>query len=534
MVVGRNGTGKSFFMNLPKILYYGKLDNFKKTEIANRINLHAWIKGIDEISPTTTVTIERGFSPSDLKVFKYGLGEEPNESNDIGKSGIVNYQDYIDLEVTGLPYHIFSNIISLSVNDFKSFISMTPNDKRIIIDKLFAMEIINKMNELIKKDLRDIKTNMDLFDREMLSLKANIDVAVNELQKLKDKVTEDNTSKILQLSQQLEQYKPKLQEGYNKKREWEAKRDEINEAYKIFTQQKLKLQHEIKDLNKQMDLFNQEKCPTCATPFNDTRFDLIKEQLQIDIKTKNEKIENVNADESKYTNALNKINQGLITINNFIIQIQTTYNTLESEMKKLKIDKPKEFASIQNIISENTIKITSVNEEKVKIDEDFKYLIILEQLYSDTGAKKKILTYYLPTLNKEIAYTLHELHFPYSLIFNSEFEPELQHLGIEIGVDTLSTSEKKSIDLAVLISIIRMLKRKYPSLNIFMLDEVLSSLDNDKIFDVLGVLKNTSKEMNMNIFIMNHSDLPPEHFSWKIEINKDDGFSDMKIIDLEN
>jgi DNA repair exonuclease SbcCD ATPase subunit len=223
----------------------------------------------------------------------------------------------------------------------------------------------------------------------------------------------------------------------------------------------------------------------------------------------------------------------LTTINNFIIQVQTTYNTIESEMNKLKIDKPKEFSSIQNIISENTIKITSVNEEKTKIDDDYKYLEILEQLYSDSGAKKKILAYYLPTLNKEIAFSLHELHFPYSLLFNAEFEPELQHLGIEIGVDTLSTSEKKSIDLAVLISIIRMMKRKYPSLNIFMLDEVLSSLDNDKIHDVLGVLKNTSKEMNMNIFIMNHSDLPPDYFSYKIEINKDDGFSDMTIINLE-
>ena len=273
MVVGRNGCGKSTFVELPKILYYGKLDKFKKDELANRLNHYGYIKGLDEVSPDTNVVIERHLSPSDLRVFKFAPGEEPNDNNDIGKSGIVNYQDYIDLEVTGLPYHIFSNIISLSINDFKSFISMTPNDKRIIIDKLFAMEIINKMSELIKKDLRDIKTNMDMFDREMLSLKGNINVAVLELQKLKNRVSEDNTSKILQLSQQLEQYKPKLNEGYKKQREWESKRDEITKSYRIFNQQKSKLQHEINDLNNKMHLFNQEKCPTCETPFNDTRFD---------------------------------------------------------------------------------------------------------------------------------------------------------------------------------------------------------------------------------------------------------------------
>jgi DNA repair exonuclease SbcCD ATPase subunit len=521
MVLGKNGNGKSFFVNLPKILYYGRLDRFKKDEIANRLNKHGWIRGEDQVSPDTVITIERNFSAIDLRVDK-------NEE-DIGKSGILNYQDYIDLEVTGLPYHIFSNIISLSINEFKSFISMTPHDKRIIIDKLFAMEIINKMNELVKKDLRDVKTNMDLFDREILTLKNNIDIAVKELQKLKDKVAQDNTVKILELAKQLELYKPKLEEGISKKKLYEGKRDEINKSYNIFQQERMKVQHEIKHLESQIELFKQEKCPTCATPFNDTRFDLIKGKLKEEITRKRESLIAINSDEAKYTAALDKIKAGLVTINNFIIQVQTTYNTIEKEMNKLKIDKPKEFSSIQNIISENTINLTTKNDEKVKYDEEYKYLAILEQLYSDAGVKKKILESYLPTLNKEIAYTLLELHFPYNLTFNSDFEPELHHLGIEIGVDTLSTGEKKRVDLAVLISIIRMLKRKYPGLNIFMLDEVLSSIDGDGIYDIIGLLQKITREMNMNIFVINHSPLPIEQFDYRIEINKNAGFSDLTI-----
>lgn len=521
MVVGKNGNGKSFFVNLPKILYYGRLEKFKKDEIANRLNKHGYIKGEDEIAPGTIVIIERNFSPTDLRVDK-------NEE-DIGKAGILNYQDYIDLEVTGLPYHIFSNIISLSVNDFKSFISMTPHDKRIIIDKLFAMEIINKMNELVKKDLRDVKTNMDMFDREIITLKNNIDIAVKELQKLKDQVTQDNTTKITELAKQLQLYKPKLEEGFHKKRLYEGKRDQITKSYNIFQQQRMKIKHEIEHLEIQMDLFNQEKCPTCATPFNDTRFDLIKSELKEEICKKQDQLLAINSDENKYTTALEKIKQGLNTINNFIIQVQTTYNTIEKEMNILKITKPKEFSSIQNIISENTINLTQKSEEKVKFDEEYKYLAILEQLYSDTGVKKKILESYLPTLNKEIAYTLSELHFPYDLTFNSDFEPDLFHLGIQIGVDTLSTGEKKRVDLAVLISIIRMLKRKYPSLNIFMLDEVLSSIDGDGIFDIIGLLQKITREMNMNIFVINHSILPIEQFDYRIEINKNAGFSDLII-----
>ena len=533
MVLGKNGNGKSFFVNLPKVLYYGKLDKFKKDEIANRMNKHGWIKGSISVNPSTEVTIERKISPSDLRVHKYSPGEEPDDDNDIGKSGIANYQSYIDTEVTGLPYHIFSNIISLSVNDFKSFISMTPNDKRIIIDKLFAMEIINKMNELVKNDLRDIKMNMSLFDREIVSLKNNINSAVKELAKLEEQVTKDNTNRIHEISSQLTAYKPKLQEGYKKRNEYISKKQEITQSYNIFLQQKTKVTQEISQINRQITLYDKDKCPTCETPFSEARFELIKEQLNNDIKEKKGSLENIKKSEDTYTIAFTKLEDAINKINEFIIKYESAFKTLEGELNRLKADKPKEFGSIRNIISRNSSDLSKKEEEKVKYDDDFKYLAMLEEIYSDTGVKKKILESYLPTLNKEIEYTLNELHFPYSLSFDSDFEPQLFQLGLEISVDTLSTGEKKRVDLAVLISIIRMLKRKFPSLNIFMLDEVLSSIDGDGIYDIIGLLQSISKEMNINIFIINHSPLPIEHFDFSIAISKNAGFSDIEVEELD-
>jgi len=533
MVLGKNGNGKSFFVNLPKVLYYGKLDKFKKDEIANRMNKHGWVRGEISVNPTTDVTIERKLSPSDLRVHKYSPGEEPTDDNDIGKSGIANYQQYIDAEVTGLPYHIFSNIISLSVNDFKSFISMTPHDKRIIIDKLFAMEVINKMNNLVKTDLRDIKMNMTLFDREILSFKNNISSAVKELAKLEEQVNKDNTDRIQDITKQLTAYKPKLQEGYKKRNEYISKKQEITTSYNTFLQQKTKLSQEIKEINRQITLYEKDKCPTCETPFSEARFALIKEDLNAKIKEKETSLETVKKSEETYTIAFKKLEDGINKINEFIIQYESAYKTLEAELNRLKADKPKEFGSIRNIIDRNSKQLSQKEKDKVKYDDDFKYLAILEEIYSDAGVKKKILESYLPTLNKEIEYTLHELHFPYSLNFNSDFDPSLMQLGLDIGVDTLSTGEKKRVDLAVLISIIRMLKRKYPSLNIFMLDEVLSSIDGDGIYDIIGLLQSISKEMNINIFIINHSPLPIEHFDFKIQISKNAGFSDIEVEELD-
>jgi len=533
MVLGKNGHGKSFVVNLPKILYYGRLDKFKKEDIANRINKHGWVKGEIETSPGTFVTIERNISPADLKVYKYMQGEEPNEDNDIGKAGIKNYQDYIDLEVTGLPYHIFSNIISLSVNDFKSFISMTPSDKRIIIDKLFAMEIINRMNDLVKKDLREAKINIDLYDREIVSLQNAIKGAQKELEKLKKTVAEDNTKRLEAIREKMLEYKPKLEDAYKKQKSYQDKQDEIRVAQKQFLEQKSKLQSSIKEINKKIGLYQQDKCPTCETPFNDKRFELVRGELDETIKKKQTDLNVLLSGESKYDEALKKIQETLSKINEYIVQVRTAFSTLQKEFNQLKGDKPQEFQSIENIISKNSETIQKKETEKTVLDDKYKYMAILSDLYSDNGVKKRILESYLPTLNKEIEFTLQELHFPYELKFNSDFEPKLNHLGIEVNVETLSTGEKKRVDLAVLISIIRMLKRKYPSLNIFMLDEVLSSIDGDGIYDIIGLLRNTAKELMMNIFIINHSPLPVEYFSYRVEIQKNAGFSDMTIEKLD-
>ena len=521
MVLGKNGNGKSFVVNLPKILYYGRLDKFKKDDIANRLNKHGWISGEIQVNPTTNIMIERRFSPTDLIVEKDG--------EDIGKSGINSYQDYIDNEVTGLPYHIFSNIISLSVNEFKSFISMNPHDKRIIIDKLFAMEIINDMNKLVKEDLRKLKTDITLFDREITSLKSTIVTASKELEKLKVRVNEDNSHQIKSVTLKMIEYKPKLEDAYDKLREYTGKEKDIKKSYDVFTHQKTILNNDIKNLTNQVNLYEQDKCPTCETPFSERRFELLKEELTGNLRKKTEELATLLTGENKYKEAMVKVQEAIKKINDFIIQVKSVYTTLQNELTRLKEDKPKEFSSIENIISKNTIEINKKENEKVSMDDDFQYISILEQLYSDDGVKKKVLESYLPTLNKEIEFTLHELHFPYQLRFNNDFEPHLKHLGIDINVETLSTGEKKRVDLAVLISIIKMIKRKYPALNIFMLDEVLSSIDGDGIYDIIGLLQKTAKELMMNIFIINHSPLPIEYFDYKIDISKNDGFSDLTI-----
>jgi DNA repair exonuclease SbcCD ATPase subunit len=150
---GRSGAGKSSLLSIPKLLLFGKTENgdgepVNIADVSNWINKKGWICGTVQKGKDTYV-ITRSFSPSNLEITKNGTP--------LDKAGMKNMQGIIESEIMdNMPYHIFSNVMSLSLNKFKSFISMTPADKRLIIDKIFSLEIINKVYELVKKDMKDL------------------------------------------------------------------------------------------------------------------------------------------------------------------------------------------------------------------------------------------------------------------------------------------------------------------------------------------------------------------------------------------
>lgn len=519
---GRSGMGKSTILNLPKLAFFGKIDKVNKNDIANRINKNGWVR-IDVDNGDNNYIIERTFSPSSLKVFKNG--------NDLEKAGIKDAQQIIDNEIVEMPYNIFSNVITISLNDFKSFISMTPNDKRQIIDKIFSLEIVNQIHDMIKKDLRDISNGIALSKSQILTLENQIKQSKIELDKLEKESSDDIKQAEIDLNEKLNSNKILLNDWLKKKTELDEKKLQVSNGLKLLEKQKSSFEHEIKEINKKIDLFKSDKCPLCETVFNTAEFDNVRKNLNDLLISKKNEIENVLKNISKFKDFETKINQGLTTVSNTINSFNVNNISIQNELNKLnKLAAEKtEFKSIQNIIStsnDNMKKIESdVEEKSIRIS----YLEILENLYSNDGIKKKMMSNYLPLLNEEIKNTLISLSFPYNLEFDNNFDPHLFQLGEEIPTDTLSTGERKKVDVAVICSIIKMLKRKYPQINLLCLDETLSSLDYDSCVDIIKFLQQIAQEMQMNIFIVSHNLLPLDAFDVKIDINKNNGFSDFVV-----
>ena len=125
------------------------------------------------------------------------------------------------------------------------------------------------------------------------------------------------------------------------------------------------------------------------------------------------------------------------------------------------------------------------------------------------------------------------MHLSFQLKFNEKFDCVITHLGQEINAMTLSTGERKKADFVIIISIIKILKLRFPQLNLLFLDELLSSVDQDGIYNILKILSHVIKESKINTFVINHTPLPREIFDKELNIFRENGFSKFEIRHME-
>lgn len=522
---GKSGSGKSSLLSIPKLLLFGKTEGgdgkpVDMADVSNWLNKKGWICGTI-VKNNDIYVIERTFSPSALTITKNG--------ELLDKAGVKNMQGIIDTEILdNMPYNIFANVMSLSLNNFKSFISMSPADKRLIIDKIFSLEIINKVYELVRKDMKDLGNSINISNSQIYSLDQTIKTSQAELDNLNNSESTDNVKDKLD---EIQQKLVKVDALYQQQNTLYAQLyNTYNDTYKIDQQIVTAINNEnfeIGNINKKINLFNQDKCPTCGTSFSSDEFKNIKEDLLRQLKERQDTLASYTQKHNELLEQFNKINYQMQEVQVNIQKINDKKNELIKEYTRIEASSSisQESVAIQNIINQTNKTKSDLEKSIVEANEKMKMLEIIETMYSADGIKQTMMNNYIPTLNEEIADTLNFLGFPYSLEFDNNFDPHMQYLGRSIKPKSLSIGEHKKVDLTVLCSLLKMIKRKYPQINLVCLDETVSSLDYESSTEIIKYLKEISKEMNLNIFIVSHTMLDENLFDEHILVEKNAEYS---------
>ena len=521
LVLGGNGAGKSTLAKVITYLCYGKVEGSTLKDLPNRVNgeLYGriWLE-----SKGNKIEIERGINP--------GIFNVKINGSEYDVAGKVNLQDFLETEIYEIPYHVFKNVIILSVNDFKSFITMSPYDKKRIIDKIFGFSIINEMAEAVKEKRKGIIEEIRTYEDEIRTLNESIGSVYDKIEQIELLTAEKDKSKVKKLKEDLISLNENRKKLNNFTKSTKLKLEELDKDSRKKATEHSSLNHQISNVKKDLKLFENSTCPTCTAPLtSDFHLDIKKEkekslitltkQFEV-IKTQYEEAE------SKLTDLRTKGRQIHVKAG----QLETQMEAIKDKLIELsEKDESDSSTNLKQLVKDFKIRKGDKSNGKLKSEADDFYLTILENLMGEDGIKNLAVRSILPSFNNHILLMGREMGIPFGIRFNEKFYCTLHHLGTEISAKTLSTGEKKKVDFVIIMALMKMIKVRFPSLNILFLDEIFSSIDSDGVYHIINILHDTIQDIGLNTFVINHTVLPSEYFDKKLEITKDAGFSEFTI-----
>jgi DNA repair exonuclease SbcCD ATPase subunit len=412
---------------------------------------------------------------------------------------------------------------------------MSNGDKRQIIDKMFGFSILNEMQNAIREERKALKTDIDVFGRELSQINENISSVKVKL----DLLMAESQAKDKQKIQELKDSLVKYDENRKKLEEAQAKitGNLGNLAIDLQSRQgeESTIKYKLKELKKKLELYENNACPICESELTgDFHIDR-KCELETEIVTIPSKLKDAENAVTIVKDNISELRNTDRTVRDKMSTLNTNIKSFKNELISIKnsIKGTADFSHLEQIISDFEIQENQKELLKDQKSIDYVFLEAIEDVLGEDGVKNLAIKTILPGLNANIAAMVQTMHLHFHIRFDERFNCIINHLGEEINPMTLSTGERKKADFIVIIAIIKILKLRFPQLNLLFLDELLSSVDADGIHNIIKILSQVIKENKINTFVINHSQLPHELFDKKVQIYRENGFSKFDIETIE-
>lgn len=534
LLSGSNGNGKSSLMNSFDYVLYGKCKGNKKkwatlSTLPNRINGGDLSVQIKFESGGTDVEVVRGISPNILKLYENGV-----ENDRAGKANIdEKISNYI-----GMDLETFKSFISLSINDFKNFISLSNEEKQLLLDKLFNLEVINILNQILKDLNKSNKLQLTKYDSEISTLEESIQSIKVSIQKAVEKAKLNIQQEIDEIKEQMISKKDEFLSLKEKVEKIKQKELELKTESEKEREQYITLNSEIKSAQKDIDLYDSGKCPTCSTDFNTNHFISLKDTLiekKIGLESIRSEIESnlrlIKERQTKLQNLSDSTTRSFNDINYLLKNYKAQIDKLESKKEREKGESNSNIIEFENTINElNSRKEKGIEHQSICKEKEV-YYKELSKIFSEDGVKKSIISGIIKPINHFINSNISKMNLPFQVELDETFTAQIKQFGINIEQDSLSTGETKLINLSILVAYLKLIRTK-KTINILFLDEVFSSIDIENIEKILILLKSFANEYKINIFVVHHAMMNEELFDRILRIDKN-VFTEIVELQLE-
>jgi DNA repair exonuclease SbcCD ATPase subunit len=514
LLIGENGAGKSSLIETLDIGFFGEVQNkqgkrLTQKNLPNRVNGHLEVNVVFETDELMNVTRTMDNASAAMKTSLI-VDKVP-----YGKANKID--DKIQ-EKIGFDYKTYKSFISMNVNNFKNFISLTPEEKRILLDKLFNLEVINDLNKVLKQLVKQNDLSFNSVNSEIRIYRENIKELENTIKTVLEKNNDDKEQQLLDLKAALASKKPAFTALEEQKAELEETITTFQDGLSGLNLKVRDIDRDILEIKGKISLYEAGKCPTCHT-------ELVGELNLLPVFT--ERLNKTNEVRIKLKNKITKAQDALRETTAELSQVSSSYNAMLQTLSEMKFkmtalkntDAVVDVTAFRGNVDSLTDKLTGKEDEYLELQKMKFVYDILNPIWGELGIKRDIIDSIVGPLNEFIAEDLIHLKTRFVVELDNNFDAHIYEWSNEIDPDSLSTGEAKKINLIIMLAYIKMLRMKR-DINVLFLDEVFASIDIKGIDDILILFKKFANERNINVIMVHHSELKEWFFDRIINIKK--------------
>jgi DNA repair exonuclease SbcCD ATPase subunit len=537
LIAGSNGSGKSTLLDAIVFGLYGRpFRNINKAQLVNSINNKELIVELYFTAGGDKYKILRGIKPNLFEIWKNGAMINKDAS-------IRDYQGFLEDDILGINFKAFNQIVVLGSATYIPFMELRAYQRREIIEDLLDIQVFSVMGTLAKERMSSIKTdiNENKYDIEMVESKIvsqeESDEAIRnlksiEVDKIKEKMgghIDDIETKNSTIDSQDEIIKVLYDDISDKPDE--------KQKFSDATDKRAELERNRVAFEKELSFYeHNDDCPTCkqgiAHDFKQEQI-IDKNQQKAGIEKGLVEIADVLTKHQTRLGSISKIEEQIQSVNFKISEIRAeikmSKNALMSYKKELD-NAQKEVAEIDTSKLENLQKrIDKLTASRTELLDEHEVLNIVQLILRDGGIKAKIISQYIPVINKLINKYLAAFDLFVDFQLDEEFNEVIRsRFRDKFTYASFSEGEKLRITLSIMLAWRSVAKlRSSVSTNLLILDETLDgALDGVGIESLIETLHGLNNDDN--IFVISHrGDQFAEKFENNLKFEKIKNFSEL-------
>ena len=537
LIAGSNGSGKSTLLDAIVFGLYGRaFRDITKIQLVNSINNKELIVELYFTAGGDKYKISRGIKPNFFEIWKNGVMINQDAS-------VRDYQGFLEDDILGINFKAFNQIVVLGSATYIPFMELRAYQRREIIEDLLDIQVFSVMGTLAKERMSAIKTDItdNKYDIEIVESKISSqqesDQAIRNLKSIEvDKIKEKMSNHIDDIETKngiIDAQDEIIKVLYDDISDKPEEKRKFQEA----TEKRADLERSRVAFEKELSFYeHNDDCPTCkqgiAHDFKQEQI-IDKNQQKAMIEKGLVDIADVLTKHQTRLGSISKIEEQIQSVNFKIsdirAEIKMSKNALQSY--KMELDNAqKEVAEIDTSKLEDLQnRIHKLIDTRTKLLDEHEVLNIVQIILRDGGIKAKIISQYIPVINKLINKYLAAFDLFVDFQLDEEFNEVIRsRFRDKFTYASFSEGEKLRITLSIMLAWRSVAKlRSSVSTNLLILDETLDgALDGVGIESLIETLHGLNNDDN--IFVISHrGDQFAEKFENNLKFEKIKNFSEL-------